>query len=89
MRRFSTFYCLTLFVLFLTACTREEVVLTEDDVKARIDSIIRVRTDEVNRRAAEDLDRRSAIEVKVKTDSILDARRGNAPSAPLPADREP
>lgn len=89
MRHFSPIYCLA-FVVLLSACVREEVVLTEDDVKARIDSIVRVRTAFETQRAAEDLDRRQAIEVKVKTDSILNARVNGVPSeAQPPTNREP
>ena len=89
MRRVSTVYCLFI-AASIAACTREEVVLTEEDVATRIDSIVRVRTEFVMQRAAEDLDRRQAIEVKVKTDSILEARTkgGSSPSTP-PTDREP
>lgn len=68
----------------LVGCGPEDVVLEEATVNARIDSLVGLRMEEATRRAAEDLDRRQAIEVKVKTDSILDARAGGAPSAPQP-----
>lgn len=58
-----------------TSCGPEDVVLEEAAVNAKIDSLVGLRMEEATRRAAEDLDRRQAIEVKVKTDSILDARR--------------
>jgi hypothetical protein len=73
-----------------TACRREEVLLTEKDVAIRIDSIVHVQAEFAKQRAAEDLDRRQAIEVKVKTDSILEARaKGNSTRPAAPTDREP
>ena len=65
-------------------------MLTDSEVAARIDSIVRLQSEFAKQRAAEDLDRRQAIEVKVKTDSILEARKnGTGPEPPPATDREP
>lgn len=72
--------------LLVIGCGPEDVVLEEATVNAKVDSLVGLRMEEAARRSAEDLDRRQAIEVKVKTDSILNARRQTAtPVVPQPA----
>lgn len=64
-----------LLVAGMTACKKEERMMTKKEIVAKADSIIATRMDELNRLAAEDLDRRMSIEVKAKADSIVDAYR--------------
>lgn len=58
----------------LASCSKEkEKQMTQSEINAKVDSIIGTRIDELNQQAMEDLDRRKSIEVKAKTDSIVDA----------------
>ena len=50
--------------------TKQEA-LTKQDINAKVDSIVKTKLPDINRMAKEDLDYRTAIEVKVKADSIL------------------
>lgn len=63
-------------VLGFTACSKtpEPKPLTKEQIKKAIDSITQVRIQEASAMAARDLDYRMRIEVKVKADSILNAR---------------
>lgn len=56
----------------------KQQVLTKADMKARVDSIVNVKMVDIQRMAKEDLDYRSAIEVKVKADSIVQANQKRA-----------
>ncbi|HEY9177405.1 MAG TPA: hypothetical protein VIN07_06920 [Flavipsychrobacter sp.] len=61
--------------LLFTACQNEVAPgMTENEMEAKVDSIVGTRLDELNQQATEDLDRRVAIEVKPKADSIVAAR---------------
>lgn len=61
--------------LLFTACQNEVAPgMTENEMDAKVDSIVGTRLDELNQQATEDLDRRVAIEVKPKADSIVAAR---------------
>lgn len=58
----------------LASCAKEkEKKMTQSEINAKVDSIVGTRIDELNRQAMEDLDRRKSIEVKAKTDSIVEA----------------
>lgn len=58
-----------------TACEPPaEAGMTQEEMDAQVDSIVGERLDELNEEANEDLDRRMAIEVKLKADSIVEAR---------------
>lgn len=62
-------------MVMFTACQQEVAPgMTENEMQAKVDSIVGTRLDELNRQATEDLDRRVAIEVKPKADSIVAAR---------------
>jgi hypothetical protein len=52
----------------------KEQALSKKDINARVDSIVNAKLPDLNRMAKEDLDYRTAIEVKVKADSILQAK---------------
>ncbi len=60
----------------LGACSKapEPKPLTKEQIKKAIDSITQIRLQEASAMAARDLDYRMRIEVKVKADSILNAR---------------
>jgi len=68
-----------LVVASLSSCIEKEQVLTKADVKAKVDSIVNSRKAELERMAKEDLDYRTAIEVKVKADSIIQAKQKPQP----------
>jgi hypothetical protein len=58
----------------LTSCMDKQVPMPQTVIKAKVDSIVNARKVEINEQAMEDLDHRSAIEVKVKADSIVQAQ---------------
>jgi hypothetical protein len=60
----------------IAACNKapEPKPLTKEQIKKAMDSITQVRLQEASAMAARDLDYRMRIEVKVKADSILNAR---------------
>jgi len=64
---------LLLGLVALASCQHPEIKLSKQQITFKADSIFNARVDELKRIAAEDLDRRQAIEVKAKTDSIVDA----------------
>jgi hypothetical protein len=57
------------------SCMEKQQVLTKADMKAKVDSIVNTKLPDINRMVQEDLDYRSAIEVKVKADSIVQAKQ--------------
>ncbi len=59
--------------IVLMSCKHQEIQLSKQQIKYKADSIFNVRVNELTNAAAEDLDRRSAIEVKAKADSIVEA----------------
>jgi len=68
-----------LFVLLVSgfgfaSCNKEPVPLTKEEIKQKVDSIMKVRILESDEQAKMDLERRIKIEVKVKADSILFAQ---------------
>jgi len=56
------------------SCNKEPVPLTKQQVDRKIDSLVKAGKQESDEQARIDLDRRMKIEVKVKVDSILNAR---------------
>ncbi|OSZ78760.1 hypothetical protein CAP35_11080 [Chitinophagaceae bacterium IBVUCB1] len=72
MKGFPTIASITLMAL-LAACAKEERTLTQKEIKAKADSIIATKLPSIEEQAAIDLDARISIEVKAKTDSIVDA----------------
>lgn len=62
-----------------SACQEKQKTLTTKEIKAKADSIFATRVEYLNKQAAEDLDRRSAIEVKAKADSIVEAYKAAHP----------
>lgn len=58
----------------LFSCESKQDRNTRSERSAKIDSMVAERMQEVNTQAMEDLDRRMSIEVKAKTDSIVQAR---------------
>lgn len=65
-------------MFMFTACQQEAAPgMTENEMQAKVDSIVGTRLDQLNQEATEDLDRRVAIEVKPKADSIIAARDAN------------
>jgi len=67
-----------------TACNKEPVPLTKEQIKQKIDSITAYRIKELDEMAQKDLEHRIKIEVKVKADSIVNAamQRNIADSTP-------
>jgi polyhydroxyalkanoate synthesis regulator phasin len=61
-------------LLVLASCGANQTTLTENQVQAKVDSLVGVRMEELSRHYMEDLEKRIAIEVKVKADSIVAAR---------------
>ncbi len=69
MKGLVTIACLVL----LASCAKEERTLTQKEIKAKADSIIATKVPSLEEQAAIDLDARMSIEVKAKTDSIVNA----------------
>jgi hypothetical protein len=58
----------------MAACsTQEGKKMSQNEINAKVDSIVGTRIEELNNQAMEDLDRRMSIEVKAKADSIVQA----------------
>lgn len=66
-------------IVGFSACQEKQKTLTNKEIKAKADSIFATRVEYLNKQAAEDLDRRSAIEVKAKADSIVEAYKAAHP----------
>ena len=58
----------------LSACQNKKD-LSETMIKAQVDSLVDIRAKGIRERAAEDLEQRTIIEVRSRTDSIINARR--------------
>jgi len=63
----------------LISCGAKQKTMTESDIQAKVDSLVGVKMEELNMRYMEDLEKRMAIEVKVKADSIVAARKAQQP----------
>ncbi len=63
-------------LILFAACSPSSPSLNQNEIDARVDSLVGVRMESLQREAMEDLDRRIAIEVKAKADSIVAAMRG-------------
>ena len=59
-----------------TSCTKDKgpQVLTKKEIKQQVDSIMALRNKDLNEEGQKDLQSRLKIEVKVKADSIIQAR---------------
>ena len=69
-----TLLALLILGLGFTACNKEPEPLTKAQIKQKVDSITAYRIKELDIQAQRDLDHRKKIEVKVKADSIINAR---------------
>ena len=69
---------LVLLTTLFTACNDTQVAIPQKTINAKVDSIVNVRKIEMNQQAMEDLDHRTAIEVKAKADSIVQAAQVKA-----------
>ncbi len=56
------------------SCNKETQPLTKQEIKQKIDSITKIRIKELDEQSRVDLEHRIKIEVKVKVDSIFNAR---------------
>ena len=65
----------------LGSCKKEVQVIRPEVIKGKIDSIVNVRFRELDDNARRDLDYRITIELKVKADSIFNARQKAAEAA--------
>ncbi len=66
--------------LFTVSCKKEVQVIRPEVIKGKIDSIVNVRFRELDANAQRDLDYRITIELRVKADSIYNARLKAAPA---------
>lgn len=73
-----------LLILSLSACT-QKVEMSESMKKATVDSLVRIRMKDLREQAREDLDQRMTIELRAKTDSVLQARKKPADTLAKPA----
>ena len=60
----------------------KQEALTKQDINSKVDSIVKTKLPDINRMAKEDLDYRTAIEVKVKADSILQLKGKDSSKTP-------
>lgn len=60
-------------VALIASCGSKQQTMSENEVNAKVDSLVGLRIEEISRQAMEDRDRRIAIEVKAKADSIVQA----------------
>ncbi len=57
-----------------SSCNKQPTALTKEEIRFKVDSITKVRIAESDAQAQRDLDHRMKIEVKVKVDSIVNAK---------------
>lgn len=60
-------------ITLLASCQAEQKPMTQNEIDAKVDSLVGIKIEELNRQAMEDFDRRKTIEVKAKADSIVEA----------------
>jgi len=60
--------------LGMVSCKKEQRIFTKEEIQHTIDSVVSARAKESDIQAQQDLERRMKIEVRVKVDSILNAR---------------
>jgi hypothetical protein len=58
---------------FVSCENKQTTPMTENEINAKVDSLVGVKIEELNVQAMEDFDRRKTIEVKAKADSIVEA----------------
>ena len=70
------FWGLAIPVLTFTACSKEVQphAMSKHEMEHKIDSLAKIRIQDVNHRAQVELEHRLKIELKVKVDSIMNAR---------------
>lgn len=73
----KTLLILTVAVIGLASCENKQAPMTQNEIDAKVDSIVGVKIEELNTQAMEDFDRRKTIEVKAKADSIVEAYKMN------------
>lgn len=61
--------------LIFASCNNNSGGMTENEMNARVDSLVGAQMESLQQEAMNDLDRRMAIEVKAKADSIVAAVR--------------
>ncbi len=61
-------------IISISSCKKEVRKFTKEEIRIHYDSITKIRLIESDQQAQKDLDRRMRIEVKVKVDSIINAR---------------
>lgn len=66
-------------LFLLSSCTPQVKRVSDKEVAAKADSIVRQRQADIKKAAADDLEKRMAIEVKAKADSIVDVRLHGVP----------
>lgn len=59
-------------MISFASCAEKERIWTKKEIAAKVDSTVATKVDALNQEAMEDLDRRKSIEVKAKTDSIVE-----------------
>ncbi len=62
---------ITLVLAGMVSCKNKTEAISRSQMKAKVDSLVAIKLQEINAQAMEDLDRRMAIEVKAKTDSLV------------------
>ncbi len=72
------YFILFSYIVLLAACKKdnlEKKALSKEELKAKVDSIVRERTIELNKESDLDLRYRMKIEAKVIADSILQSKK--------------
>ncbi len=76
----------------LFSCNKEkavERVFSKEEIKHKVDSIATVRKKEIEENAKRDLNLRKKIQVKLKADSLVDAKLNPKPQPPAPVNVPP
>lgn len=76
--RLFNFIVLLLFIVTSSCQPEQTHKLTQQEMEMKVDSMVAAKMEIVNQQAMEDLDHRMAIEVKAKTDSIVNAKLQDA-----------
>ena len=70
----KTLFAFVIFGILLGSCKKQPQLLTRQQMQQQVDSLTNVRIKELDEMANKDLDHRMKIEVKVKVDSIINAK---------------
>ncbi len=73
-----------LFSLIFVSCNKTTPILSKKEINKKVDSIVNIRIKEIDKESERDLEHRIKIELKVKADSIINARNNKTIKDTIP-----